>query len=128
VTRLLAILAGVLGVLLVPLALSGPTALLLVPAHLAFAALVCVGAVWEGLDGAPERARRWGFGFLVATIAMVGALQVGAEVHGQGMGYWGAPWLAALCWSGVPPVASGLAGWYGSHRVRRQRPRQPRPR
>src|SRR3712207_8283283 len=47
--------------LLVPLALSGPTSLFLLPAHLAFALVTSTGALLDGFDGCPERARRWGF-------------------------------------------------------------------
>jgi hypothetical protein len=116
VSRLLVILAGLLAVLLVPLALSGPTALLLLPAHLAFAIVTSTGALLDGFDGWPERARRWGFVFLVVSLATVGALQLGADVRGLAMGYWGIPWLGVLLWGWVPPVVCGFAGVMGSAR------------
>ena len=119
-SRLLAIHAGLLGIVLVPLALSGPTALLLVPAHLGFSAIVALGAVWDGIDGWPERARRWGAFYLVATLAMVAALELGADARGGGLGYWGVPWTAALCWGWLPPVVAGLAGWWGAARQARR--------
>ena len=118
-TRLLAIVAGLLAVLLVPLALSGPTALLLLPAHLAFVLVTATGAILDGLDGMPERARRWGFVYLVATIGMVAALQLGGDLRGQALSYWGIPWLAALLWGWIPPVVSGMAGAVGNARQRR---------
>jgi hypothetical protein len=116
VSRLLAIGAGLLGVLLVPLALSQPTALLLVPAHLGLSVLVCAGAAVDGLAGWAERSRRWGLFYLVATAAMTGALEVGAQVHGSALGYWGVPWLAAVLWGWVPPLVSGIAGAWAERR------------
>lgn len=118
-TRLIALLAGLLAVLLVPLALSGPTALLAAPAHFAFSLAVATGAVLDGLDGWPTRARRWGFVYLVATIAMIAALQVGADARGAGLGYWGIPWIAVLAWGWIPPVVASAAGALGAARARR---------
>ena len=117
--RLLSIVAGLLAVLLVPLALSGPTALLVPVAHLAFSLTVSLGAMLDGLDGWPERARRWGFVYLVASAATVGALQLGADVREQGLGYWGIPWIAILSWGWIPPVVSALSGMFGVARARR---------
>lgn len=118
-THLLAIVAGLLAVLLVPLALSGPTALLLLPAHLAFVLVTSTGAILDGLDGCPERARRWGFLYIVATLLMVAALQLGGDVRGQALSYWGIPWLGAVIWGWIPPVVSGMAGVLGIARQRR---------
>lgn len=115
-SRLLAIVAGLLAVLLVPLALSGPTALMLLPAHLAFAAVVCTGAVLDGFDGWPTRARRWELLFLVVSVAMVAALQLGAEVRGLWMGYWGIPWIGVLLWGWIPPLICEMAASMGSVR------------
>ncbi|MEQ1565233.1 MAG: hypothetical protein ABMA64_06315 [Myxococcota bacterium] len=116
--RLCAIAAGLLGIVSIPLALSGPTALLLVPAHLALSVVVCVGAVLDGIDAWGERARRWGLFHLVATAAAIAALQVGAQVRGEGAGYWGVPWVAVLAWGWVPPVVAGLAGAWADRRAR----------
>ena len=80
--RLAAILGGLVGVLLVPLALAAPTSLLLLPAHLAFCALASAAAIGEGLAARPERARLRGAWSLVATIGMVAALQLGSGVDG----------------------------------------------
>ena len=52
-SRLLVIAAGLLAILLVPLALSGPTALLLIPAHLAFAVVEYPGDHHAGVAGVP---------------------------------------------------------------------------
>lgn len=117
--RLLALFAGLLGVLLVPLALSGPTALLLLPSHLGLSLVVSLGAALDGLDGRPERARRWGFFYLLATLGMVAALEIGGLAHGRTWTYWGVPWGAALIWGWVPPVVSGVAGALGRTRERR---------
>ncbi|MEQ1508743.1 MAG: hypothetical protein ABMB14_41330, partial [Myxococcota bacterium] len=119
VSRLLAIVAGLLAILLVPLALSGPTALLCPPAHLALAVTCCIGSVLDGLDGWPERARRWGFFYLVASIAMVAALELGADVRSQTWGYWGIPWVMAMVWGWIPPVVAGMGGMVGEVRQRR---------
>lgn len=113
------IVAGLLAFLLVPLALSGPTSLFLLPAHLAFAAVTSTGALLDGFDGCPERARRWGFVFLVASAAMVGALELGADVRSTGMLYWGPAWLGALLWGWIPPVVCGMAGVMGEGRQER---------
>lgn len=118
-THLLAIVAGLLAVLLVPLALSGPTALLLLPAHLAFVLVTATGAILDGLDGCPERARRWGVLYLVASVLMVAALELGGDVRGMALTYWGVPWVAALVWGWIPPVVSGFAGVLGTARQRR---------
>ncbi len=117
--RLLAILAGLVALLLVPLALSGPTALLLVPGHALLALLASVGAADAGFGGRPESARRWGLFYLVATALMVAALEIGARVRGQQIAYWGVPWAAALVWGWLPPVVSGVAGALGELRERR---------
>lgn len=118
-TRLLAMVAGLLAVLLVPLALSGPTAQLVPVAHLGFSLAVSIGALLDGLDGWPERARRWGFAYLVATAATVGALELGADVRHQGMAYWAFPWFSVLLWGWVPPLVAGIAGTVGGFRARR---------
>jgi len=118
-TRLLSMGAGLLAVLLVPLALSGPTAQLVPVAHLGFSLAVCTGALLDGLDGWPERARRWGFAYLVATAATVGALQLGADVRAHGIAYWAFPWFSVLLWGWVPPVVAGVAGMVGVFRARR---------
>src|SRR5262249_32743865 len=106
---------------LVPLALGGPTALLLLPAHFGLSLVVAVGAAIDGADGYPDRARRWGFGYLVATTAMVAALEIGARVRGLSIGYWGVPWSAALLWGWAPPRVAGIAGAGGPARERRRR-------
>ena len=117
--RLLAIFAGLLAVLLVPLALGGPTTLLLLPAHLGLSLVVSTGAALDGLDGHAERARRWGFFYLLATLAMVVALEVGAGVRGKSLGYWGVSWAVMLLWGWAPPVISGFSGMVGAARGRR---------
>jgi hypothetical protein len=118
-THLLALVAGLLAVLLVPLALSGPTALLLLPAHLAFVLVTSTGAILDGLDGCPERARRWSLLYLVASILMVAALELGGDMRGAALGYWGIPWVGALVWGWIPPVVSAFAGAVGIARQRR---------
>jgi hypothetical protein len=118
-SRVLAAHAALLGLLLAPLALSGPTAWLLVPVHAVFSVLVSLGAALDGWRGHPDTARRWGFGYLVASALMIGALQLGAETRGAGMAYWGVPWVAALAWGWIPPVIAGFAGWIAEARERR---------
>ncbi len=116
--RLAAIFGGLFGVLLIPLGLAGPTAWLLVPAHLGFTIIAAVGATLEGLMGYGERARLWGLFYLVATIAMVGTLELAATARGSSELYWMAPWVGALVWGWIPPVVSGLAGTFGEERAR----------
>jgi hypothetical protein len=121
VLRLAAILGGLVGVLIVPLALVAPTSILLIPAHLGFALLATFGAVGEAVVARPERSRIWGLWFLVASIAMVAALQFGSQVDGRA--YWMLPWIAALAWGWIPPVVAGIAGW-GGDALRERRTRQ----
>lgn len=109
--RLAAVLGALLGILLVPLALVAPTAILLLPGHLAFTVLATAGAVGEGIAGRPERARLWGASHLVASIAMVGALELGSRVDGRA--YWIVPWVFAVIWGWIPAVVGGLSGWMG---------------
>ncbi|MCA9493710.1 MAG: hypothetical protein KC621_27445 [Myxococcales bacterium] len=118
--RLLALFAGLVAFLLVPLALSAPTALLLPPSHLLLSALVSMGAVTDGLAGRPERARRWGFFYLLATLAMVVSLEVGARVRGEALAYWGVPWVVVAVWGWIPPLVAGGAGMLGSGTERRR--------
>ena len=131
--RLAAVLGALLGVVLVPLALVAPTAILLLPGHLAFTALATAGAIGEGVAGRPERARLWGALHLVGSIAMIAALELGSRVDGRA--YWIVPWLFAVIWGWIPAVAGGLAGWLGegirrklSDRAVRRRHRERRER
>lgn len=119
---LLAVGAGLFAVALVPLALGGGTAWMLIPAHLVFSGLCAVGALLCGLDGHPARARAFGIGFVAVSLAVVGALTVGSEVRG-GSWYWMVPWAPALLWSWVPPVIAGAAVFLGQRR-RRSRTRR----
>lgn len=105
-----------IGLLLGPLALAGPTAWLLVPVHAVFSAVVCMGAAWDGLQGHVGRTRAWGFGYLLATLAMVACLELGADVHGSWMAYWGPPWILAALWAWAPPLVAGLAGMLAEQR------------
>ncbi len=123
--RLLAILAGSLGFVSMPLALSSITSWLLVPCHAVLTAVACAGAVAEAGGGRPERARLWGLAYLVATALMLGALEVGAA---RGGGYWSLPLAAVLMWGWVPPLVAGLAGWWGGARRRRLATRAVRQR
>lgn len=107
--RLLALLGVSAGLLLPALALVGPTAWLLPPAHLLFSALVVVGAFVEALAGHPGRARLWGLGYLITSIVAVGAMEFGSTVEGRA--YWTVPWLILLLWGWAPPLAAGLSGW-----------------
>lgn len=117
--RLLAVLAALTGLLLPALGLSAPTAVLLVPGHALFAALVTAGSLAHGWEGHPEAARRWLLGYLVVTGAAVGALEVGALVRDASVAYWGVPWIALALWGWLPPLAIGAAGLLGTLRERR---------
>ncbi|MFK7930557.1 MAG: hypothetical protein AB8H79_20385, partial [Myxococcota bacterium] len=91
-------------------------------AHLALSALCLCGALLSGFDGHPGRARAFGAGFMVVSVAAVVALQVGSDVR-DGSWYWLVPWAPALLWSWVPVVAAGGAVWLG-HRRRATRTRR----
>lgn len=128
VRRLLAILGGLLVVVSVPLALARPTAWLLLPAHLALTVIATCGALAEGLRGRAERARLWGFGYLTATLLVVGTLELAARVRGVWAGYWGPAWVALLLWGWFPPLVAGMAGMVGDARARRRTARAVRRR
>lgn len=127
--RLIAMFTGLVGVLMVPLAMSAPTAwLLLTPAYSVFVSLACTGAMIDGYDGRPEHARRWGFVALVVTALVCGALELGAEIRGGGQAYWGGPWLCALSMGWMPPVVAGIMGGIGTLRRRQLHVRAVRQR
>lgn len=117
--RLLATLAALTGLVLPVLGLSAPTAVLLVPGHGLFSVLVCVGSAVHGWSGHPDLARRWVLGYLVATAAAVGALELGAMVREASVAYWGVPWTLLLLWGWLPPLVCGAAGVMGTLRERR---------
>jgi hypothetical protein len=119
VQGLIGVLAALLGVLLVPLALAGGTAWLLLPAHFVFAGACSLGALLAGLSGHPGRVRAFGGGYLVASLAAVVALSVGSEVR-QGSWYWMLPWAGVLVWAWVPPLVTGFAGAVAGGRRRRR--------
>lgn len=114
---LLGVLAGLIGILLVPLALAGGTAWLIVPAHLMLAVSCTGGAVLAGLGGRPGTVQAYSAGYLVASLAMVAALAVGSEVR-DGSWYWMVPWSAVLIWGWAPPVVAGFMTWVASSRRR----------
>jgi hypothetical protein len=118
VSTLLALLAGANALVLLALALSGPTAVMLVPGHALFATLVCAGAMVDGWWGRPDRARAWVGMYLVASILLVAVLEFGADMRHEGMGYWGLPWAFMLMWGWVPPLVGGAAGVLGVLRRR----------
>ena len=112
--RLTAIFGLLTGILLIPLSLAGPTAWLLLPAHLFFTVLTSVAALGHGLTGQPVQARLWGFGYIFATVSMVAALELGSEVNHSA--YWVAPWMAAVIWGWIPPTIALLSAWFGDLR------------
>jgi hypothetical protein len=116
--RLLVLFAGLLAVLLVPLGLSGPTAMMVPAVHLGFALVVCAGATLEGVDGRPGPTRWWSIAYLVATLAMVVALEIGTLAHGA-RSSWSVPWAFLLVWGWIPPLVVAAAGALGRLRERR---------
>jgi len=119
VARLLALLAILTGVALWGVSLSGPTALLLLPGHLLFAALVMTGTTVDGWAGRPEAARGWVFAYVVHGVLLVALLELGARVRGEALGYWALPWSGLLIWGWVPPLWAGAMGVIGVWRRRR---------
>ena len=101
------------------LALSGPTAAFVPLGHAALSVWVCVGSLARGWAGHPDAARRWALGYLVVTLVVSAALEVGAATRGAGVGYWGLPWLGLLVWGWAPPLVAGAAGMLGVARRRR---------
>jgi hypothetical protein len=122
-TRPLALVAAVLVLVQIPLALSAPTAALLVLAYGLQCAVVSAGAAIDAFRGRATRARRWGFAHLVASVLVVAGLEVGARVQGGTWSYWGLPfaWVLAVGW--LPPLVAfglgALATDRGRRRIRR---------
>lgn len=130
---LLAVLSGLVAIVLVPLALAGGTAWLLLPGHLILAVACSGGAVLAGWRGQPTRARLFGGGYLAATLLVVAALALGSEVR-DGSWYWMFPWAVALFWGWIPPVIAGIMTMVAdtrrrglTRRVVRKRRRAKRP-
>ncbi|MCB9681348.1 MAG: hypothetical protein H6733_07720 [Alphaproteobacteria bacterium] len=115
--RLFAVLAGLLGVLVVPLSLSAGTSWLAIGAHLALTWLTVGLAIAEGMAGRPGPARAWAVWHALATAGLVGALQVASWVPG------GWSWLPVFAlvasWSWMPLATALLAGRVGEVRRRR---------
>ncbi|MCB9664153.1 MAG: hypothetical protein H6732_08555 [Alphaproteobacteria bacterium] len=112
--RLAGVATGLLGLLLVPLALTAGTSWLAVLGHLALTAL-CVGLAWfDGLAGRPATARAWGAWAAVCTAGVAGALHLSWSAHGGWA--WMAPFALILLWAWVGPVAGWLAGAVGARR------------
>lgn len=112
--RLTGVGAGLLGLLLVPLALAPTTSWLAVLGHLVLSGL-CVGlAAWEGVAGRPGTARAWGAWSVLSTAGVAGALHVGWAEHGSWA--WIGPFALLALWGWVPPVAAWGAGSLGARR------------
>ena len=115
--RLAAVVGALLGIVLPFVALAPLTAWLILPGHLVFTMIAATAPVMEGWDGHPEAARVWGGLYLVASVVLVAALELGSQVHGAT--YVWLPWTAMLSWGWMPPIASGVGGWLGQRRRRR---------
>jgi hypothetical protein len=105
-TRLLVGLAWAFALVELPLALSAPTGLLVVPAYALLCLVVAAGAAVDAFGGRPARCGAWGFGHLLATIALVTALDVGGRVQGGTWGQWGVPFAFVLVVGWLPPVVA----------------------
>lgn len=112
--RLLAILSGLLGVLIVPLALAAATSWLAVLAHLLLAATCTTLSVWHGAAGRPAEARGWGLWFVLVTVAAGLSLHVGSWQR-DGWG-WAVPLVLLCLWGWIPPVIAWVAGAAGTSR------------
>ncbi|TVQ91122.1 MAG: hypothetical protein EA397_11550 [Deltaproteobacteria bacterium] len=107
---LLALFTTLLGAMLIPLALASGTAWLLLPGHLVFSILCCLGPILAALGGRSWRARTYGLGYLALSIALVIALAIGSEVR-EGSWYWILPWAGGLLWAWIPPVIATGSAW-----------------
>ena len=115
--RLAAIVGALLAVALPFVALAPLTAWMILPGHLGLTVIATTASVAEGWHGHPEAARVWGGLYLVASVVLVAALELGSSVYGSG--YVWLPWTAMLVWGWMPPIASGVGGWLGQRRQRR---------
>lgn len=114
--RVAAVVAGLCGVLLVPLGLSWETMWLMPLAHLTLCLLAAGLALQEGWRGRPGVARAWGAWVLVATAAGMAALDRAGWAEGHAM--WWLPYLATLGWGWMPIAAAWGAGQAGEGRQR----------
>ncbi len=119
-TRPLALVAALLVLVQVPLALSAPTALLLVVAYGLQCVVVTAGAAVDAFRGRALRARRWGFVHLLASVLVVAALDVGSRVQGGTWSYWGVPFAFVLAVGWVPPLLAFGLGALAVDRGRRR--------
>lgn len=121
--RPLALVAGLLVAVQLPLALSAPTALFGVVAYALQCAAITSGAAVDAFQGRAARCRWWGFSHLVASVFVVAALDVGGRVHGAALAHWGVPFAFVLAVGWIPPLLSfGLAAFAsdrGRRRIRR---------
>lgn len=124
--RVLAVLTGLLGVAVVPLALSAATSWMAILGHLALSA-ACVGlSITDGAGGRPMAARGWGVFHLCTTAGIATALHAASWTRG-GWG-WTVPLFAVLLWAWIPPIvafASGAvaqrqAAWWARRTVARR--------
>jgi hypothetical protein len=129
VVRLFAVLSGLLGVVLVPLALTLGTAIVLLPSHFLFAVLCTAGSLVAAGGGRSFAPRAFGGWFLLCSLAAAVALDLGSRVGP--FAYWWLAWTPALVWSWVPPLVAALAAEIGrflgstrSRRAVRRRKRQ----
>lgn len=109
--RLAVAAGGILGLLLVPLAMSTATSWLVLPAHLLMCMVGTTDLVSQALRGRGDRARAWGVWILLATLGAGGSLQLSSWA-GEGWS-WMLPWSGLLCWAWVPPVLAVVLGRMG---------------
>lgn len=112
----MASIAAFLGLVVVPMALSGPTSWLGAVVHLGLTAVVLVGMLRAAVGGSPRAVVAWAGGHLLATLGFVGALEVGASVRESA--YWAVPWIAVLAWAWTPGALLLALGPFASLRDR----------
>jgi len=105
VTRAMAIVAVLLGILQVPLGLSAGTSWLIPGAHLLMCLLVSPLAVGAGWRGQPAVAAAWAAWVVVATGGGMAAIHVAS--WGEGGWSWMLPYASTFSWAWIP-VATGL--------------------
>ncbi len=127
-TRPLGLLLALLVVVQLLLALSAPTALLLVIAYGLQCVVVCAGAAAHAYRGRATRSRQWGFAHLVTSTGIVAALEIGARVQGGTWSYWGVPFGFVLAVGWIPPIVAFGLGALAVDRGRRRAQRHLRAR
>ena len=115
--RLLGGFGLLLALFLIPLSLTPSVIWMVLPGHLLFSCVVCVGVLQQGFDGQLNGTRLWGAIYLLTSIAIAISMETGGA--GWQSDYWLVPWGMLLLWGWIPAVAILVGSWIAPVRLRR---------